>query len=121
MKDLAILSLELILFIMTSLQKSRQSICSCIYFALAVVNSKIVLGKLLGLADLSRSQTLYIYEPTKAVVIYKDKHLVLATFQIVMPCLENFDNSYMLAVMGLISSLCRNHFFQKKRHKILLA
>ena len=52
MKDMAIFSLELILLILAFLQKSWQSICSCIYFALAVVNSKMVSGELLGPADL---------------------------------------------------------------------
>ena len=93
MKDSAILSSELIFLILASLRKLRQSICSCICFALAVVNSKMVLGELLGPADLSRAQTLYIYEATKIVMVYKDKHLVFAIFQIVTPYLEGFDNS----------------------------
>ena len=93
MKDLAIFSSELIFFILASLQKPRKSICSCICFALAVVNSKMVLGELLGLADLSGAQTLRIHEATKVVVVCEDEHLVFATFQIVTPCLEGFDDS----------------------------
>ena len=93
MKDLAILSSELIFLILVSLQKPQQSICSCICFALAVVNLKMVLRELLGPADLSGAQTLRINKATKVVVVCKDKYLVLATFQIVMPCLEGFDNS----------------------------
>ena len=53
----------------------------------------MVSGKLLGPADLSKAQTLCIHEATKVVVVYEDEHFVLATFQIVMPCLEGFDNS----------------------------
>ena len=93
MKDSAILSLELILLILASLRKPRQSICSCICFALAVVDSKMVSGELLGLADLSGAQTLRIHEATKVVVVCEDEHLVLATFQIVTPCLKGFDDS----------------------------
>ena len=93
MKDSAILSSELILLILASLRKPRQSICSCICFTLAVVNLKMVLGELLGLADLFGAQTFYIHEATKVVVICEDKHLVLATFQIVTLYLEGFDNS----------------------------
>ena len=93
MKDLAILSSELILLILASLRKPQQSICSCICFALAVVNLKMVSGELLGLADLSGAQTLCIHEATKVVVVCKDKHLVFAIFQIVTPCFESFDNS----------------------------
>ena len=93
MKNLAILSLKLILFILASLRKPQQSICSCIYFALAVVDLKMVLGEFLGPADLSGAQILRIHKTIKIVVVCKDKHLVLVTFQIVMLYLENFDNS----------------------------
>ena len=93
MKDLAIFSSELIFFILTSLQKPWQSICSYICFALAVVDLKMVSGELLGPADLSGAQTFCIHEATKVVVVCEDKHLVLATFQIVTPCLEGFDDS----------------------------
>ena len=54
---------------------------------------KIVSGELLGPTDLSRAQTLCIHEATKVVVVYKDEHFMLVIFQIVMPCLEGFDNS----------------------------
>ena len=93
MKDLAILSLELILFILASLRKPRQSICSCICFALAVINSKMVSGELLGPADLSGAQALGIHKATKVVVVCKDEHFVFASLQIVMPYFEGFDNN----------------------------
>ena len=93
MKDLAILSSELIFLILASLRKPRQSICSCICFALAVVDSKMVSGELLGPADLFGAQTLRIHEATKVVVVCEDEHLVLATFQIVTLYLEGFDDS----------------------------
>ena len=82
---------------------------------------KIVLEELLGLADLSGAQTLRIHEATKVVVVCEDKHLVLATFQIVTLCLEGFDDSQKLAVVGLISSLCKNHFSRKECYRMLLA
>ena len=121
MKDLAILSSEFILLILAFLRKPRQSICSCICFALAIVDSKMVSGELLGPADLSGAQTLRIYEATKDVVVCKDEHLVLATLQIMTPCLEGFDDSQKLAVVGLISSPCRNHFSQKECYRMPLA
>ena len=93
MKDSAILSLELILLILAFLRKLLQSICSCICFALVVVNSKMIPKEFLGLGDLSGAQILYIHEVTKIVVIYEDKYLMLVIFQIVTPCLKGFDNS----------------------------
>ena len=53
----------------------------------------MVSKKLLSLADLPRAQIFYIYEVTKVVIIYENKHLILETFQIVIPCLRNFNNS----------------------------
>ena len=80
MKDSAILSSELILFILTSLRKPRQNICSCICFVLVVVDSKMVLGELLGPADLFGAQTFRVHEMIKVVVVCEDEHLVFATF-----------------------------------------
>ena len=93
MKNLAILNLELILLILTFLRKPRQSICSCISFALAVVNLKMVSGKLLGPIDLSGAQAFCIHEATKVVLVYENKYFMLATFQIVTPCFKGFENS----------------------------
>ena len=93
MKNLAIFSLKLIFFILVSLQKPRQSICSCICFALAIINLKIVSEEFLGPVDLSGAQTLCIHEAMKVVVVCKNKQLILATFQIVTPCLEGFNDS----------------------------
>ena len=80
MQDLAILSLKLIFFILASLKKFWQSICSCICFALIIVDLEIVLRELLGLADLSAAQTLCIHKIIEVVVIRKDKNLMLAIF-----------------------------------------
>ena len=82
MKDFAILSLKLIFFILTSLQELWQSICSRIYFALAIINLEMILKELLGSTGLSKAQTLYIHEATKVLMIYKDGHFVFATFEI---------------------------------------
>ena len=54
-------------------------------------------------------------------MVRKDKNLMLATFQIVTPRLEIFDNSQKLTVVGLISSLGRNHFLRKEDYWMLLA
>ena len=53
----------------------------------------MVLRELLGPADLSRAQILHIYEIMEIIVVYKDENLMFATFQIVTPRLEGFDNS----------------------------
>ena len=121
MKDLAILSLELIFFILALLEKSRQSICSRICLALAIIDLKVITRELLGPTDLSGAQALCIHETTEVIMVRKDKNLMLAAFQIVTPRLEGFDNSQKLTVVGLVSCLYRNHFPRKERYWMPLA
>ena len=52
MKNLNALTPKLFLFILISLKKTRQCICSPICIALAIINSKIILEELLGSANL---------------------------------------------------------------------
>ena len=49
--------------------------------------------ELLGPINLLKAQTFCIHEMTKVIVIYKDENLILAAFQVMMPCFEGFDNS----------------------------
>ena len=60
--------------------------------------------------DLFGAQAFYIHETAKVVIVYEDKYFVFATFQIVISCLKNFDDNLKLAVVGLVSNFCRNHF-----------
>ena len=80
-------------FIFASWQKSWWSICSCIYFILAIVNSKIVLRELLGLINLPKARTFCICEMMEVTVICEDKNLIFANFQIMMPYYKGFVNS----------------------------
>ena len=81
----------------------------------------MVSGEFLGPADLSRAQTLCIYETTEVIMIHKDENLMLAAFQIVTPRLEDFDNSQKLTVVGLVSCFRWNHFPQKEGYWVSLA
>ena len=121
MKDSAILSSELLLLILASLWKPRQSICSRIRLTLAIVDLEMVSKELLGPADLSGAQALRIHKTMEVIVVHKNKNLVLITFYIVPPGLESFDNSQKLAIVGLIACICRNHFPRKKCYWVPLA
>ena len=92
MKDLAILSSELLLLILASLWNPRQSICSRICLTLAIVDSEMVSRELLGPADLSGAQALRIHETTEVIVVGKDENLMLTAFQVVAPSLECLNN-----------------------------
>ena len=54
-------------------------------------------------------------------MVCKDENFMLVTFQIVTPRLEGLDNSQKLTVVGLISSLGKNHFPRKEGYWVLLA
>ena len=54
-------------------------------------------------------------------MVRKDEDFILATFQIVISCLESLDNSQKLTVVSLIPSLCRNRFPRKKGYWVPLA
>ena len=81
----------------------------------------MVSRELLGLVDLFGAQAFCIYEMMEVIVICKDENLMLATFQIVAPYLENLYNSQKFTVVGLILSLCRNHFPRKEGYWAPLA
>ena len=92
MKDLAVLSLQLIFLILASLGKLRQSIYSRICLALSIIDLKVITKELLGPPDLSVAQALRIPETTEVIVVRKDEKLMLTNFQIVVPSLECLNN-----------------------------
>lgn len=64
--------------------------------------------------NLSKAQTLYIYEVVKIVVIYKKKNLIFTIFQIVPPSFKSFDNCQKVVIISLVSNFYRYHLSKKK-------
>ena len=62
MKNVSVLSLKLFFFLLVSLRKTKQYIGSLICLALTIIDTKMILRKLLGPTDLPGAQTLYIHE-----------------------------------------------------------
>ena len=54
---------------------------------------EMILKELSDLTDLSEAQTLCIPEIMEMVIVCKDKNLILATFEVMVLCLKDFDNS----------------------------
>lgn len=69
MKNLSIFSSKLFFFIKASLRKAREGICSCIGLVLLIIYLKMIPEELLGPTNLSGAQALYIYKPTKGIMI----------------------------------------------------
>ena len=92
MKDLAILSLELLFLILAFLKKPQPCICSRICLTLVIVDLEMLLRELLVSADLSEAQALRIHEMTEVDVVRKDENLMLVAFQVVAPRLECLNN-----------------------------
>ena len=74
----------------------------------------------MGPADLSEAKSLCIHETTEVIIVRKDGNFMLAAFQIVTPRLKRFDDSQKLIVVGLVSSLGRNHFPRKEGYWVPL-
>lgn len=72
--------MESLFFGLIFLCKMRQSIGNSICFTLMVIDSEVVLKKLLSPANLFRAQAFSIYQIAKIIVIDKNKDFVLAYF-----------------------------------------
>ena len=94
--------------------KARKSISYSINLFLIIINLKVILKKFLGLANLTKIQTLYIYKLTKVIIVSKNKDLVFIAFQIVALNLKDFNNSQKLLVVSIIISFNEDHLLKKK-------
>lgn len=54
-------------------------------------------------------------------MIYKNKDFLLTIFGIVFPYYESLNNNQELAIINLITSIFKNHFFDEKNNRIPLA
>ena len=72
-----VLVLEGLFFLCTLLRVLRQGVSSSISFALTIINLNVVKEEFLGLADLSKAQTHYIYESAEVFVIDKYEDFML--------------------------------------------
>ena len=80
MKNLRIHIFKIFFLGLTSLREARQSISYCISFSLIIIDLIVVLRELLGSADLTRAQTLHIYELRAVIKVNKDKNLIFSSF-----------------------------------------
>lgn len=57
-----------------------------------VIDLEVVIKEFLGSLDLLRTQTLYIHESIKVVIVNKNDDLIVKTFYIVPPALKRLNN-----------------------------
>ncbi len=74
------------------LGEARQNISCSISFSLTIIDLKVILREFLGLTDLTKAQTFYIYKLTEIVMVNEDKDLIFAVFQEVTPSLKSLNN-----------------------------
>ena len=91
-EDTSILNLKNLLLMGAFLGEGGQDISGGVSFALSIVYAKVILKKLLGLADLARTQTLCIHKLAEVIIIGKHENLILVALQIVLPSFKNFNN-----------------------------
>ena len=54
--------------------------CSFIYFALLIINLKVIQKVLLGLSKLTKVQVFYIYKLINIIMVNKNKNFIFAAF-----------------------------------------
>ncbi len=79
-----------------------------------IIDLIVVLRELLGPADLMKAQVLRIHESTDVIMVSKDKDLVFAAFQVVVPTLKDFNNSRELLIIGFIPSPSGDYLSREK-------
>ncbi len=121
MKNLGVLISESLFLGLTSLGEARQGICRSISLSPTIIHSKVVLRKLLGLADLTRAQAFRIHELAEVIVVSKDEDLVFVAFQVVAPGLKGFNDSQELLIVGFVPSLSGDHLSREKGYWVPLA
>ena len=71
--------MESVFFLSIPLGVSKQGINSSVNYALIIIDSEVVIREFLGLADLSRAQTLYVHELSEVVMVGKHKDFMSKT------------------------------------------
>lgn len=115
MQNLSIFSLQSVIFSLVSSCIPKGSICSSINLLLALINEEMVLSQLLSPPDLPSAQGLCIHKLTKVVINNKDKDLMLAFSQVVVPSLKGFNNSQEVFHQGFRIGSQLGSFFWRKR------
>ena len=80
MEDFDVFCSKNLFFLSIPLRVLRQSINSCVSFALTIVNLEVVTRKFLGLADLSGVETLCVHKLAEVIKVGKYKYLMLRPF-----------------------------------------
>lgn len=112
MQNLSIFDLSLLFFFLILLKKTRKSVCSFFGFVLLIINQKMILKELLGLANLFRVQVLCIYKVVEVVVVCEYKDFMFTILWIMLPSFKNFNNgSQKLTIMNLILCFSQNYLF----------
>ena len=73
--------------------KVREGVCSSMGFALTIINPKMIYKTLMCLPKLTKTQTLSIHKLSKIIIIIQDKKFIFKAHQIMLPGLEDFNNS----------------------------
>lgn len=79
-----------------------------------IINLEVISKKLLNLLNLIKAYLFCIHKLTQIVVVNEDKNLMLIAFQISTSSFKGFNNSQKLTIISFLSSLCKNHLFEKK-------
>lgn len=72
------------IFVSVCFKKVRKSVCRFTSFFLIITNLNVVIKELLDPMNLTKTQNFFIYKFAKIIIIYKNKNLVVAVFEVVL-------------------------------------
>lgn len=87
---------------------------------LAIIVSKIVFKKFLGLSNLFATQIVDINIFAKIVIINKDQKLKFVVFKIIIISFKGFNCYQEFLIMSFVLSFCWEHFSKEKNSSVLL-
>lgn len=83
MQNPSVFSLEIVIFALVSLEKTRKSLNSSISLVITITNLKLVLQNFFGLLYLFKAYIIGDFKTLKLVKIDKNKNFMLLSFKVV--------------------------------------
>lgn len=121
MQNHGVLNSEVSYFFSIIFHISRKNISSSMGLILIKLNSRIVSKIPLSSKDLSTALAFHITKAMQVVMIYKNKNIMLTTFQIMASGLESFNNSQKFVIISFILSFYLNYISREEGFPMPLA
>lgn len=103
MKNFSVFISKHFFLILTSFGGMEEGVCSHIYLFFVIINAEVLSRELLHSINFSKVETLSIHKLSEVIVSSKDKNLIFATLQVVVPSLNSLNNGQKFLIMNFVS------------------